>query len=273
MLGVCPFIALQTLNLASNQLGSTIPSSWQQGMAGITSLILTGNAAMCGTLPPGWSLGGAPIVATAGTTLLGQVRLSLTYDSSTACCLACGRIARLPAISADFVQEYPRSTESLGGTLAATCEGVCSLCRLPSASSCYVLVLVQSCPLPPLPPNPPPLPPPSPPPPPSPVNALLFLRTAVQPSTWPAGLAGWDVGTPDVCTWGRVTCSGPNTPTAIDFTGLGLIGTLPPELSHLLTLQVCEKNGLPSLSTHLLPSHVSDGMQAACKCPPQRACG
>ncbi|KAG1679106.1 hypothetical protein FOA52_000461 [Chlamydomonas sp. UWO 241] len=58
---------LKFANLAYNGLTSTLPSAWPSGMAALTRLIATGNAAMCGTLPSPWT---AAVVAY-GSTLVG----------------------------------------------------------------------------------------------------------------------------------------------------------------------------------------------------------
>ena len=70
-----------------------------------------------------------------------------------------------------------------------------------------------------------------------------------------AGLFGWNTSTPDVCTWGGVTCSAA-APVSAATTGntsdlvlelellfLDLSGTLPPELGRALQLRALELGG------------------------------
>jgi hypothetical protein len=43
--------SLRRLNLQGNQLFSTVPAAWGSGMTGLTALVFTNNAGLCGPLP------------------------------------------------------------------------------------------------------------------------------------------------------------------------------------------------------------------------------
>lgn len=61
---------LKTVDLSSNSLTGSVPSSWQTGMTSVLLVVLSGNNGVCGVLPNPWTLGGTPVTATAGTTLI-----------------------------------------------------------------------------------------------------------------------------------------------------------------------------------------------------------
>lgn len=58
--------AAQTVNLMNNRLTSSVPAAWGPGMVGLTRLVLSGNAGVCGSLPAGMA---ASKVVASGTSI------------------------------------------------------------------------------------------------------------------------------------------------------------------------------------------------------------